>query len=405
MSNTAKCNNCNVIIDELLTFVQNKIKIVDDVSLVQVCKSGFSESDIERSKTILIECIANTSYAGRIKMRRGTGKEQRDIEDIIRGLKQVEPSELPIFAARNLTKLPPYTFDHIDVTSLLKDIAYLKADLQDLRCKTCPTEEVQKLRNEMLELIRQEKPTHSNVNSHRGANFLDSGPVGLDMTLYQDTNDALPELESTTNADAQVSSPINPSGKHITIKHISVQECNPKPPTPPAQTGASTKLDTKSSTEPDAVTKPAQKPSLTFAQVSKTPKKSSVEQEKNETNTWTAVTYKKKRRNNNIRGSSTNVSTNKLKAAPRIAYIYLSNVDSSIKNKDIHEYAKDLGQDILDVEKLSEDHHGSASSYILKVRYEQLSNLLKSSFWPSNIIVGRYYNSKPLQVKPLTKNG
>lgn len=42
---------------------------------------------------------------------------------------------MPTFVARELAKLPPVTFDHVDVTSLLKNIVALKASQAELRAK------------------------------------------------------------------------------------------------------------------------------------------------------------------------------------------------------------------------------------------------------------------------------
>lgn len=86
MAKNVKCNSCNVIIDELLAYMQHKIDVIDEVSLIQICKSAFNAADIEQSKAVLNECIAKNAptTTGRLRTRRGEGKEQRDIEDIIR---------------------------------------------------------------------------------------------------------------------------------------------------------------------------------------------------------------------------------------------------------------------------------------------------------------------------------
>lgn len=38
-----KCNQCNIVISEVFSFVQNKIDVIDTVTLIQICKSAFSE--------------------------------------------------------------------------------------------------------------------------------------------------------------------------------------------------------------------------------------------------------------------------------------------------------------------------------------------------------------------------
>lgn len=41
-----------------------------------------------------------------------------------------DPELIPIFVAWELNKWPPFTFDHIDVTQLLRDILILKTDIE-----------------------------------------------------------------------------------------------------------------------------------------------------------------------------------------------------------------------------------------------------------------------------------
>ena len=64
------------------------------------------------------------------RWRDGTKKS---IQDIITLLKETDTDDVSIFVARDLNKLPPVTFDHVDVPSLLNDIAVLKTILVDVK--------------------------------------------------------------------------------------------------------------------------------------------------------------------------------------------------------------------------------------------------------------------------------
>ncbi|VVD03632.1 unnamed protein product, partial [Leptidea sinapis] len=59
-------------------------------------------------------------------MRRRDASEQKGLQDIIKLIKEYDPDCLPTFVAKNLNKLPPITFDHIDVTTFLKEMSILK---------------------------------------------------------------------------------------------------------------------------------------------------------------------------------------------------------------------------------------------------------------------------------------
>ncbi|XP_075990245.1 uncharacterized protein LOC142985887 [Anticarsia gemmatalis] len=108
-----------LIANELLAFLQQKLDVMDEVSAIQICASNFSEEDIAAAKLLLF-----TTLNKRDKMvsRRHDGTK-KSIQDIITLLKETDPDE---------HKLPPVTFDHVDVTSLLKDIVSLKASLADV---------------------------------------------------------------------------------------------------------------------------------------------------------------------------------------------------------------------------------------------------------------------------------
>lgn len=71
-----------------------------------------------------------SSTSTKLTTRKGDGKTERELDDIISLYKECDPEELPIFVAKELHKLPPLSFDHVDVTRLLKDIVIIQNDLK-----------------------------------------------------------------------------------------------------------------------------------------------------------------------------------------------------------------------------------------------------------------------------------
>lgn len=130
-SKTVKCVNCNVVINELLTFLSNVLDFMDEESIHQLCTSSFTADDIVKAKTLLFESLATTK---KMPIRRKDGKKKmsRDLDDIICLMKATDPDLFPIFVAKELHKLPPVTFDHVDATRLLKDILILQNKCKDL---------------------------------------------------------------------------------------------------------------------------------------------------------------------------------------------------------------------------------------------------------------------------------
>lgn len=104
-SKIAKCNNCNIVICEVLAFVQNKMDVMDEESLVKLCVSAFSVEDIDVAKTLLFASITTKK---RNISRRKDGKSQRDLYDVISVLKVTDPDEVPIFCCKRTPKTSSY---------------------------------------------------------------------------------------------------------------------------------------------------------------------------------------------------------------------------------------------------------------------------------------------------------
>lgn len=115
MSVTVKCNVCNIVIDEMLSYIQNKLSVIDEETLVRLCTSAFTAAEIKISKALLFESVPTGK---RNVLRKGDRKEQREINDIMNLFRTADPSSIPVFVARQLEKLPPILFDHLDCTKL-----------------------------------------------------------------------------------------------------------------------------------------------------------------------------------------------------------------------------------------------------------------------------------------------
>ncbi|XP_045446742.1 uncharacterized protein LOC123654930 [Melitaea cinxia] len=179
---TLKCNSCNIVISELLAYVQNKLSVADEDSIVRICASTFSSEQIEDAKNLLVNSLPADQ---RKTTRKGKGKENRSMNDIIGLFKVTDPDVLPIFVARDLDKLPPITFDHLDVSKLLKDLAVVQADIKNIKSSYVTVDQLEELKRE-CQHFKQTSPPFSavKVNMRRGA-YRDSGPIGLSQ--FDDT--------------------------------------------------------------------------------------------------------------------------------------------------------------------------------------------------------------------------
>lgn len=119
---------CNVVINEVLTFIQNKCDLMDELSIIQICSSWYSEEEIEIAKSLLCENVKVRKVS-----RKGEKKNASNLADIIKLLKETEAEKVPNYVAKDLNRLPPVTFDHLDVSSLLKALATMKGEFMLLR--------------------------------------------------------------------------------------------------------------------------------------------------------------------------------------------------------------------------------------------------------------------------------
>ncbi|CAD0203492.1 unnamed protein product [Chrysodeixis includens] len=191
-----------LVANELLAFLQQKLDVMDEVSAVQICATNFSEDDVAAAKQLLYR-VLNKSDQMVSRRRDGT---KRSIQDVITLLKATDPDDVPTFVARDLSKLPPVTFNHVDVTCLLKDIVSLKASLAEVQGKLEASQnDVAALRKEVNELRNSVNKTGSparvsNVNTRRGACLLDTSAMTFASAVLSSLS---PSAESAKCTDRE----------------------------------------------------------------------------------------------------------------------------------------------------------------------------------------------------------
>lgn len=77
---TVKCNVCNIFIDEMLSYIQNKLSVIDEETLVRLYTPMFTGAEIKILKALLFEHYPTDKQNVRRKEDR---KEQRKINNII----------------------------------------------------------------------------------------------------------------------------------------------------------------------------------------------------------------------------------------------------------------------------------------------------------------------------------
>lgn len=149
--------------------------MIDEETLVRLCVSSFTSDEIKKSKSLLFDSIPTEKI-----VRKNKGKEERDQADIVNLFKSAEPDVIPIFVARQLEKLPPILFNHLDCTKLLKDILRVQNDIEQIKATYATHNELQQLKTAILKDNSDSlppSPVHK-VNPESNVWILDSGPAG-----------------------------------------------------------------------------------------------------------------------------------------------------------------------------------------------------------------------------------
>lgn len=408
-SKTLKCSNCNIVICEVLAFVQNKLDVMDEQSLIQICESAFSEDEIDKAKSLLFESVSK-----RPSIRKRKGKTLRNIEDIICLLKETDPEQIPIFVAKRLEKLPPVTFDHVDVTPLLKKILTLEKSMQCIQNEYVS-------RNELINTLSEYSKTknhRNNVNIKRGGgtNFCDSGP--MEISAYCDFNDypslsrnrspakqasdttRMQPLQATSAAPTAVASLTTlhdqrtiESAREIKIDcAVSCSESIEEQQVIVA-TKETAERPRKQPYDKNTVTKDCNEDSkATYSEVAR---KGGTWIEPKKSEEW--VLYQKRRLRNRLisqKGSANETEENnqKFKAADIKVPLFISNVDREVSEQDIINYVYGKTKEKVSLEKINMKRQKDYNAYKVYVTKHKMDTFLDDKLWPIGITFRRFVN-------------
>lgn len=406
MSLSNQCNN--LVINELLCFLQCKIDVMDEISLVQICESNFKEADISIAKNILFEAANCRST------RKGDGKNKRLLSDIIKVLKKTEPASLPTFVAKDLYRLPPVTFDYVDVTSLLKDILVLKQSIHCVQTDYVKSSELFQIQQE-IDNIKTIQHQQQNEQHNITAKFC-NGSFSNNEAKRVATTSPLPQLASTTAHAPCSASPtplpfLTPAQSGIAAPPTSpvrerAEPCPaPAPPLLPARSYAPDHVTpTADGTENAITTKPAELTRTNnnnqYTERTDTPlnteelKGTNFEKVHLDDSYITILNKKKKNtykshKNYNQQGKAI-LNSSKIKIVPKLSYIYASRFDKNTTDNDICDFIKENGHTVEKVEKLVQYKETAFSSFKVTVNQDQESIFLSPEFWPRGVEYRKY---------------
>lgn len=372
VSKIVKCSNCNIVICEVLAFVQNKLDVMDEQSLIQICESAFSVEDIEVAKLLLFESVNK-----RPKTRKRQGKTMRNIEDIICLFKETDPEQVPIFVAKRLEKLPPISFDHIDVTALLKKIVLLEKSVHDIQHDYVKRGDLTEVITKYSNIPSSLHSDNINVNLNRGGGFdfmFDSGPMAL--TSYNNLSPTVEVSEPGMNENTQC--PVQDNSIEPTLSET--DECKDRPVVTTVIGGTA-----------EGILRSSPKRTM----YSEVVQKDGEWKESKGSEEWIRVQRKRLRNRFISQKGSALVEPGdivKFKAADTKVPLFISNVHKDVDEQDIINYIYEKTQERVSLVKIKMTRQRDYSAYKLFVAKYKVDTFLDENLWPPGISFRRFVN-------------
>lgn len=361
-----------LIANELLAFIQNAIDTMDEISIMQICRSSFKEDEISKGKMLLYQ---TTGKLDQMPSRRRDGTD-KSVQDIITFLKATDPDDVPTFVAKELHKLPPVTFDHVDVTRLLKDITSLKSSLAQMQSKLETSDttiqelhaEIVLLRNAVSESRFQGE---ANVNTRRGAqnalvSSFASAKFNTSLIANNDVDAPCPDAPR-----------VSPRAEHMSREAMST------PKVAYAAIAAANKTAASQSKQPKGGKQNRRCEAVTRIPIQRCPEKPVCDEE------GFIKVQKKKPTSRNQRGTGL-TGPNMLRPAVPTTLLYVSRLHHYTKVEEIVEYVKMKTNWTLRVERLEPRHNTNFKSFVVRVPTQHLDKFLEAEFWPKGVIYRRF---------------
>lgn len=416
--NIVKCNQCNLVISEILCFIQNKIDTMDEVSLIQICKSSFTEEDIKKAKSLLFQAIPNSK---KMTVRKNKGKNVRDLEDIIELFKVTDPDVVPIFVVRELQRIPAVSFDHVDVSTLLKNILMLQSEVKFLKENFTTVTQVEEIckKYHFQDTQPLEQSTMENINMNRGGYLLEdssylemceprsNGKVPANSTV---PTGAMPDAHNCaksslgqghTNASSPITRYTDDSvslargaigaaevrnvaapARETAVSTNGVQSHAPTRPQCEARCAIAEKPVAESSSYDKSAVEQAQLRrdfSKTWANVAKEGE-------------WTTVASKNKKQSRfiGIKGKAALAPECRFKAADIRIPFYIYYVDKGASEKDIEDYVLSKTCVKIKPEKISMKQPKGYEAYKFLIPKNKLTVFMDENLWPEGVSFRQY---------------
>ena len=319
----------------------------------------------------------------RLRKRQGPHKTTKNIDDIVR-LMQEKGTDTPTFVALNLAKLPPVTFDSIDVSALLHSIQHAQFEIDLLRaCVQTQQTSSDSLREVVgsvsVRLAAVESATVESRQPHASVSAEPRAPAAT-ATLLVATYDDDETLVKNRLCDAL--SPVLARDDWPALGEL------PAPPSSAPPSSASPSSAPSTSTEPARPASPVTtSDDATWSSVARRGKPKG--QQRRQTPTSRPHTTSK-----GITGSAKG-SGIKSTGVKRFANVFATRFESHVTADDIATYLRQRlrGGNKLSVERVATKYDNYASFHIT-CECADTAIFMDPSLWPEDIFVRWWRNPR-----------
>jgi hypothetical protein len=282
--------------------------------------------------------------------------------------------------AKDLSRLPPVTFDHVDVTRILKDITLMRSEMCDYQTKI--TTEINILK------------TSASLQNDL---IIDVNTTG--MTTPRKSSTSAP-LAPVPGPPPRVPAPSDEIESLHTPTYRNIV-CNGKRAPQAKRAPKSSSLE-----RPAAVTAPYRANNT----VMKPPTQSEIITVDGDTSNGEGDTSfqsvrrrKGKKKHVNMRGTLS--SNGKIQAAEPHCSIYVSRTRKHITETDIMEHISDIGEQYESVQQLKQYQETTFNSFKVTILASKLDKFLSTDFWPKGIVYRRFRERPARAAAQSTRNG
>ena len=156
----------NVIANELLCFISNKIKKMTYDMLLKLVMDFYSDDAVSQAKSILLDNVVIPEDDDKKRNRKGLNKKLNTMKDILNLFLVMTLEDLPLFVASDLSNLPPLSMDNFDMSSVVREMEIIKNQMRIMQDPTKhDVKDIIKTFEDYLQVLQTKTSRHQNVNN------------------------------------------------------------------------------------------------------------------------------------------------------------------------------------------------------------------------------------------------